>query len=134
VLGTGWYSLLPPQEWTAFLPDTKRRFPDEPANYFPAPDKPLIPQQTYDQVLSQLGAVGFAVFVALLVSVAAAAWRAARRTPGLVGDIPAAWFAGGLGAIAGEALYGGSPLAALWWLVVGTTAALATISAAPEPE
>jgi len=134
VLGTGWYSLLPPRTWTSYLPDTKRRFPDEPANYFPPPDRPLVPQQAYDQVLSQLGAFGFAVFMALLVSVAAASWRAARRTPGLVGDIPAAWFAGGLGAIAGEALFGGSPLTALWWLAVGAAAALATISATHEPE
>jgi O-antigen ligase len=133
-LGTGWYSLLPPREWTPFLPDAKRRFADQPAGYFPHPDRPLIPQQTYDQVLSQLGAVGFAVFLALLLSVAAAAWRAARRAPGVVGDLPAAWFAGGLGAIAGEALFGGSPLAALWWLAVGTAAALATIAATPEPE
>ena len=134
VLGTGWYSLLPPREWTMYLPDTKRRFHDEPANYFPHPDQPLVPQQAYDQVLSQLGGVGFAVFVAMLGSVALASWRAARRTPGLVGDIPAAWFAGGLGAIAGEAFFGGSPLTALWWLAVGAAPALATISAAHEPE
>jgi hypothetical protein len=120
VLGTGWYELLPPKEFDRYLPAARRRFSDQPANYFPPASSPLIPQQTFDQVPSQLGVIGAAAFLALLVGVGRAAWRAARRTP-----LALAWYGAALGAIAGEALFGGSPLVATFFLVAGVCLALA---------
>ena len=58
LLGTGWHGELPPAEFAEYLPDARERFSDEPPHYFPATDRDFIPQQTYDQVLFQLGLVG----------------------------------------------------------------------------
>ena len=110
VLGTGWYPLLPPSEFDRYLPAARRRFSDQPANYFPPPNEPFIPQQTFDQVPAELGVVGSAALLGLL----AAAVRAVRRQP-----LAAAWLAVAVGAAAGEALFGGTPLTAVVWLVLG---------------
>jgi hypothetical protein len=120
LLGTGWYPLLPPHEFDRYLPAARRRFSDQPANYFPDPAKPFIPQQSFDQIPAELGLVGVAAFLAFLVGTGSAAVRAARRSP-----LAAAWLASILGAIAGEALFGGTALVALAWLVPGVCLALA---------
>jgi hypothetical protein len=117
VLGTGWYPDLPPHEFDRYLPAAHRHFSDQPANYFPPPDRPLNPQQTFDQIPAELGVVGSAAFLVLL----AAAARVAVRAP-----LGAAWLAAGIGAIAGEALYGGTPLTATFWLAVGVALAVGT--------
>ena len=123
VVGTGWHGLLPPEEFVAYLPDARDRFPDQPAHYFPPADEEFIPQQTYDQVLFELGVVGAAVF---LVLCGVAAWRAAVATRRRRADwayVPAAWLAALAGALAGAALFGGSPLSAMFWLTLGVVAA-----------
>jgi O-antigen ligase len=119
ILGTGWYGVLPPRVFDAYLPAAHRRFSDQPASYFPPPNAPYIPQQTFDQVLYELGAVGGAALLALLVLVGQATVRVARNTTAGVGAVPAAWLAAALGALAGEALFGGAPLVAIFWVVVG---------------
>ncbi len=123
VLGTGWYGELPPKEYAQYLPDARERFSDQPPHYFPSATGTFIPQQTYDQVLYELGLVGVAFFLALA---AAAAWRAAaatrRRDPEWA-YVPAAWLASLAGVLAGAALYGGSPLATIFWLTLGVVAA-----------
>jgi hypothetical protein len=124
LVGTGWWGDLPPKEFDAYLPAARRRFSDQPANYFPPADKPFIPQQTYDELLYELGAVGGLLFLALLASLGRAAVRAARLARGAAGAIPAGWLAASLGALAGEGLFGGTPLAASFWLVAGIAVAL----------
>ena len=98
VLGTGWHGLLPPEEFVRYLPDARERFSDQPAHYFPPADGVFIPQQTYDQILFELGLVGASVLAVLL---ALAGWRAAvvarRRDPDAA-YIPAMWLAAVLGA------------------------------------
>lgn len=121
-LGTGWYPDLPPHTYTVFLPDARKRFSDQPANYFPPADGTFIPQQTYDQILYELGVIGAVVFLALLVSVGRAAVTATHRMRALR-DVPSAWFVASLGALAGEGFFGGTPLAATFWLVVGVVVA-----------
>ena len=113
ILGTGWHGELPPYEFAEYVPDARDRFPDQPAHYFPPTDRGFIPQQTYDQVLYQLGLVGAAVFAA----VAVLALLAAR------GYIPWAWLASLGGVLAGAALFGGGPLTAVFWLTLGVVAA-----------
>jgi hypothetical protein len=86
-----------------------------------------VPQQAYDQVLFELGLVGAVV---LAVVLALAAWRAAvvsRRRNADTAYIPALWLASVLGALAGAALFGGSPLTAMFWLSLGV------VAAEPEP-
>jgi hypothetical protein len=85
----------------------------------------FIPQQTYDEVLYELGAVGGLSFLALLVAVGRSAARAARRAGDVLTSLlPAAWFAASLGALAGEGFFGGTPLAASFWLVSGVVIGL----------
>jgi hypothetical protein len=124
LVGTGWYGDVPPKEFRAYLPDARRRFSDQPPRYFPSPSKPFIPQQTYDEVLYELGLAGGALLLALLVSLGRNAVRAARRGGGLLADLPVAWLAAGIGALAGEGLFGGTALAATFWLVAGVAVAL----------
>jgi O-antigen ligase/polysaccharide polymerase Wzy-like membrane protein len=124
LLGTGWYGELPPREFTAYLPAARARFPDQPASYFPPADKPFIPQQAWDQILYELGIVGALTMLALLTSLSRAAVRAARTASGVAASIPAAWLAASIGALAGEGLFGGTPLAATFWLVAGVVLAL----------
>jgi hypothetical protein len=117
VLGVGWYPDLPPKEFARFLPAARARFSDQPPSYFPPTDRVMSPQQTFDEVAAELGLVGSAVFLLLLVGVARTSLRSA---------LAAAWLAAAIGAIAGEALYGGTPLTATFWLVTGTALALGT--------
>ena len=123
LLGTGWHGELPPDEFARYVPDARERFSDQPPHYFPPTDAGFIPQQTYDQVLFMLGLVGAAVFATLVLL---AVWRAAatirRRWPDAA-YIPAAWLASLGGALAGAALFGGSPLTAVFWLTLGVVAA-----------
>jgi hypothetical protein len=123
LLGTGWYGNLPPKEFVAYLPAAKRKFSDQPANYFPPPSRPFVPQQTYDEILYELGLAGGAAFLVLLAALARNAVRAARRRAAPLSDLPIAWLAAGLGAIAGEGLFGGTALAATFWLVAGVALA-----------
>jgi hypothetical protein len=123
VLGTGWYGELPPEEFTQYLPDARERFSDQPPHYFPPADGKFIPQQTYDQVLFELGLVGAAVFTLLAAIAAWRAARAARRRDADSAYVPALWLASLGGALAGAALFGGSPLTAVFWLTLGVVAA-----------
>jgi hypothetical protein len=128
VLGTGWYGDLPPKAFARYLPDARRRFSDQPVRYFPPSDGDFIPQQTFDEVLYELGAVGGLAFAGLLVGIGHACIRATRAARTL-GPLAGAWFAAALGALAGEGLFGGTPLAATFWLVAGVALALGTTAA-----
>ncbi len=133
VLGTGWWGELPPSEYARFLPDARARFSDQPPRYFPRENGTFIPQQTYDQVLYELGIVGAAALLALGASGVRDAVRAGRLWPRadaeeIVGYLPAGWLASLGGALAGAALFGGTPMAALFWLTLGLVAAGATLA------
>jgi O-Antigen ligase len=134
VVGTGWYPELPPKEWARYLPDARRHFSDQPAHFFPPADGRFIPQQTYDQILYELGIVGALVFLVLMVVMSRDALRSAREWPRGSADpqiayVPAMWAASLLGVLAGIALFGGTPVAALYWLTLGVVAALAAAPA-----
>jgi len=136
LLGTGWYGLLPPSEFARFLPDAHRRFSDQPSRYFPPADGQYIPQQTYDQLLYELGLAGTAFFVAAGALAARNAVRNAPRWPEgdadeLVAYLPAAWLASLAGTLAGAALFGGTPIATLFWLTLGIVAVTPAIAPTP---
>jgi O-Antigen ligase len=134
IAGTGWYPLLPPEEFAEYVPDARSRFDNQPARYFPPTDRSFIPQQTPDQVLYELGLVGAALFLLLAVAVVRSAWRTARTWPrgpdDLPAYLPAAWTASLAGVLAGAALYGGTPIAAIFWLTIGAVAATASLEPA----
>ena len=90
VLGTGWHGLLPPDEYVQYLDDAHRRFPDLPPPYFPEKTG-FIPQQTYDQVLYELGIVGALLFLALGVITLRSTIQVARAWPRGDPDEPAAY-------------------------------------------
>ncbi len=124
LIGTGWYGELPPRAFVAYLPTARARFADQPAAYFPPADRPFIPQQAWDQILYELGVAGAALMLVLLASLTRAASHAARRLRGVYSAVPAAWLAATIGALAGEGFFGGTPLAASFWLVAGIVLAL----------
>jgi hypothetical protein len=133
VLGTGWWGELPPSEYARFLPDARARFPDQPPRYFPSPNGTFIPQQTFDQVAYELGIVGLALLLALIAAAARDSLRTGRRWPRgepdeLAAYLAAPWLASLLGAIAGSALFGGTPMAALFWLTFGLAAASSVLA------
>lgn len=132
VLGTGWYGDLPPDTFARYLPDARRRFNDQPPRYFPPADGDFIPQQTFDQVLYELGIAGGVALLTLLVALGRACARKARRAEGSLSSLPAAWLGASIGALAGEGLFGGTPLAATFWLVAGV--ALAVIATRKQVE
>jgi hypothetical protein len=135
VLGVGWWGNLPPSEYARYLPDARARFPDQPPRYFPRADGVFIPQQTFDQVLYELGVVGGLILLAFVVIAARDALRSARWWPRGEPDELAAylalpWLASLLGAIAGSALFGGTPMAAFFWLTFGLVGAVAGLAVA----
>ena len=127
VVGTGWHGLLPPEEFVEYLPDARERFSDQPPHYFPPEDEGFIPQQTYDQILFELGLVGAAVFALLGAAAARRAALAARRRETDWAYLPGGWLASIAGALAGAALFGGAPVTAMLWLTLGV------VAAEPEP-
>ena len=137
LVGTGWYGNLPPEEYGRFVPDARRAFPDLPPHYFPTPPDEYVPQQTYDQVLAELGLVGAALFLAFGILVGRTVIGVGLRWPREGADewlafVPAAWLAALAGALAGEALYGGGAIATFFWLTVGI-AAVAPSLVPPRP-
>jgi hypothetical protein len=133
VLGSGWYGLIPPKVYGRYVPDARRRFSDQPFGYFPAPPAQFIPQQTYDQVLYELGIVGAALFLALAVVTVRTtirvgrAWPRPRTDEGLA-YLPLAWVASLAGALAGAALFGGIPMTAIFWFTLGVAAVAPSLS------
>jgi hypothetical protein len=131
LLGTGWYGELPATEYARYLPDAHARFPDQPPHYFPTEDGTFIPQQTYDQMLYELGIVGFALLLVLLAvamrKAVAAALQWPRGPASELAYLPAAWLAAIVGALAGAALFGGTPIAGMFWLTLGVVAAAGSL-------
>ena len=133
IAGTGWHGLLPPREYVRFIDDARARFPDQPASYFPSVDG-FIPQQTYDQVLYELGIVGALLFLVLAFAVVRASVRVVRAWPrddpdDLIAYLPAAWVGALAGGLSGAALFGGVPLAAIFWLTIGVAAVAPALAA-----
>jgi hypothetical protein len=128
VLGTGWWGELPPSEFAQYLPDARRRFPDQPPPYFPPATRTFIPQQAYDQILYELGLVGAASFLALAAALVSCCVTAARRAGDRLAYLPAVWLAAAAGALAGEGLFGGSALAAVVWLTAGLVAVVPVLT------
>lgn len=123
IAGAGWqasreYTLL-----SRYLPDARERFPDIPEEAFSRPNFVFGVQNAWVQALSDLGAIGFALFAALLGIGAWLGLGAALRTralPALAGAgivlvVAALWTAQGL--------VPGLGMDSLTWLGLGLVAA-----------
>jgi hypothetical protein len=119
--GTGWWGQPPPATFARYIPAARRRFPSYPRLYFPPTDRPFTPQQTYDQVLYELGLIGALLLLAAFAAAGRTALLAVRQKASstALDYVPALWFAGLIGALAGEGLFGGNPLTTLLWLTLG---------------
>jgi hypothetical protein len=128
IVGTGWHGNLPAEEFARFVPDARAKFPDQPARYFPPNENgEYVPQQTYDQILFELGAVGAILFLVLGAATIRTVVAVGREWPrgdldGAAAYLAAAWVAALAGGLTGAALFGGLPQTAVFWLTLGVAA------------
>jgi O-antigen ligase len=128
ILGVGWQGSEEQGNYGPYLADAHRRFPGEPAVAFPSPQHAWGVQNAYLQTLTDMGLVGFAILVVLLLSGLVLGLRAALRAPpeiaflALVGVL---WILVAAGVWNGLGLVAGIPLDALTWLSFGLVAAAA---------
>jgi O-antigen ligase len=128
ILGVGWQGSEEEGNYGPYLADAHRRFPGEPAAAFPSPQHAWGVQNAYLQTLTDMGLVGFAVLVALLVSGLVLGLRAALRGPpeiAFVGLVGVLWVLVAAGVWNGLGLVAGIPLDALTWLSFGLVATAA---------
>jgi len=117
VTGVGWQASTEEWAYGPFLEDARARFPNEPEQAFPAPDRPWGIQLLYLQVAADLGIAGVAALIALLVAGIAAGIRGIRSSP--VPLVGLGWLLVAAGVWAGIGLVPGLPLGALTWLAFG---------------
>ena len=117
ITGVGWQASS--QEWAygPFLEDARERFPNEPEQAFPAPERPWGIQMLYLQVAADLGVAGIAALLALAATGIAAGIRGIRSSP--VALVGLGWLLVAVGVWTGIGLVPGLPLGALTWLAFG---------------
>jgi hypothetical protein len=117
VTGVGWQASSEEWAYAPFLDDARARFPSEPEQAFPAPDRPWGVQLLYLQVAADLGIAGVAALLALATAGIAAGIRGVRSAPAAL--VGLAWLLVAAGVWTGIGLVPGLPLGALTWLAFG---------------
>jgi hypothetical protein len=131
VLGTGWASGYDQEAYGPYLAAARARFPSQPPLAFPSPEHPWGIQNAYVQTLAELGIVGFALFVTMILTGLGVAGRQLRgavpapNTPALIGLL---WLLVAAGVWNSLWLIAGIPFDALIWLAFGFAA-----TAVPRP-
>ncbi len=128
VLGVGWQASEDLENYSPYLADAHRRFPDVADVAFPSPAHPWGIQNAYVETLADLGVVGFVALLALFGVALVLGWRAAVRAPPalvLPGVAGMLWLVVAGGVWNGVGLVAGIPLDALTWLGVGLIGAAA---------
>ena len=128
ILGVGWQGSEEQDNYGPYLAAAHRRFPGEPEVAFPSPKHAWGVQNAYLQTLTDMGLVGFALLVALVVSGLVLGLRAAVRGPpelALLALVGLSWMLVAAGVWNGLGLVAGIPLDALTWLSFGLVAAAA---------
>ena len=121
VTGVGWQASSEEWAYAPHLDDARARFPNEPDQAFPAPERPWGIQLLYLQVAADLGIAGVVLLVGFAAAAIAAGVRGLRTAPGAL--VGLGWLAVAIGVWAGIGLVSGLPLDALTWLA----AALVTL-------
>jgi O-antigen ligase len=135
LLGSGWQSGYDEEAYGPYLADAKARFPDQPPLAFPSPQHPWGIQNAYVQALAELGIVGFALFVAMILAGLGKAARTLRRlvpaptTPALLGLL---WLLVAAGMWNSLWLIAGIPFDAVIWLGFGLAATALRPSGEPD--
>jgi hypothetical protein len=138
--GAGWQATNDPAVYGPLLPLLHRKFPDTPEQGFPSPEHPYGVQNAYVQALSDLGVVGFVLFLsALLTPLALGVLRLFRGTPAADALLPVSWLLVAMGVLTAIGLVAGIPLDAVQWIAAGLCAAPALLAATatgndPQPE
>jgi O-antigen ligase len=122
VFGVGWQGSAYEENFGPYLAAARRRFPSVDPYDLPSPQHRWGVQNAYIQAAADLGVVGFAAFVALLVAALAAAWRGVGRTRVAFGLVPLLWLLVAIGIWNALGLYAGIPLEGFTWLGVGLAA------------
>ena len=117
VTGVGWQASSKEWAYGPFLDDARARFPNEPEQAFPAPDRPWGIQLLYLQVAADLGIAGVAALLGLAAAGIAAGIRGIRSSP--VALLGLGWVLVAAGVWSGIGLVPGLPLGALTWLAFG---------------
>jgi O-antigen ligase len=120
LFGVGWQASEDEVSYGPYLDDARERFPDLAARAFPSPEHPWGVQNAYVQAAADMGVVGLAAFLALLLVPLRVAWRAGR-----LGGVPILWLLVTMGVWLGLGLVAGIPLVGLMWLSIGLAAAVA---------
>jgi O-antigen ligase len=120
IVGVGWQASSEEWAYGPYLDDARRRFPNEPEQAFPAPDRPWGIQLLYLQVAADLGLAGIAALLALAAVGIAAGIRGLRSSP--VPLVGLCWLLVAAGVWTGIGLVPGLPLDALTWLAFGLVA------------
>ena len=115
--GVGWQASSEEWAYGPVLDDARDRFPGEPEQAFPAPERPWGIQLLYLQVAADLGVAGVAALLGLAVTGLAAGIRGIRSSP--VPLVGVGWALVAAGVWAGIGLVPGLPLGALTWLAFG---------------
>ena len=79
--GVGWQASSEEWAYGPFLDDARARFPDEPDQAFPAPERPWGIQLLYLQVAADLGIAGVVLLVGFAAAAIAAGVRGLRTSP-----------------------------------------------------
>ena len=124
VEGAGWQATNDAYVYGPLLPRLHEKFPKTPEIGFPAPDHPYGIQNAYVQALADLGAVGFLLFLAaLLTPIALGVMRLVRGPPDPSALIPVSWVVVAMGELTAIGLVSGIPLDAMLWIAAGLCAA-----------
>jgi hypothetical protein len=128
IIGGGWQESLQPAAFTPQLAEAHRRFPNEPAQAFPAPEHEWGIQNGVIQTAADLGIVGLVLLLATLGAAARLALRAAFDR-GTTWTEPAAvalgWLIVSFAVLTGTGLLAGASVNTLLWIAVGLAAAVA---------
>ncbi len=109
-----------------YLADAKRRFPDEPREAFPSPERRLGVQNLWVQLLADVGVVGFLLAVATFAVALGLALRAPPRAI-FLGLVATCWILVAIGSWNAFGLVAGIPMQAATWIGFGLAAATASV-------
>jgi O-Antigen ligase len=126
VFGVGWQGSMEPAFFGPQLTAAHRRFPSEPPEAFPAPNRRWGVQNGAIQLLADHGVVGLLVVAAMLGGTLYSAGRvAARNAPAqaVVGTVAFAWVCIASAVITGVGIWPGFAGNTLLWIAIGLAAA-----------
>jgi hypothetical protein len=128
IIGGGWQESLQPAAFTPHLAEAHRRFPNEPAQAFPAPEHEWGIQNGVIQAAADLGIVGLALLLATLVTAGRLALRTALDRRGAwteSASVALGWLLVSFAVITGTGLLAGAAVNTLFWIAVGLSATVA---------